>query len=356
LSNGLQLVFQQNCTDGGGACGPNINFSGSPTSGPAPLTVSFANLSTGATSYNWDFGDGKSSTQTNAINTYTNPGLYSVKLTGSGNGAFSSLTKTNYILVTNPPPPVVIANFSGTPTNGVAPLMVSFNNLSSGATNYSWDFGDGNSSSATNPANIYASGGTYSITLTAVGPGGTNVLTRTNYVVVSNPGLLVLSPASLNFGLLSTGATVQAALVLSNAGGATLTGSASNSAGPFSIVSGTPFAIGPAGSTNLVINFAPVAAGSYSNATFVSSDGGNASASLLGRAIYPPLLLSAPFDGQFAFSFETFSGFSYVTEYKDQITNATWLPLKTNMGDGTVQFVTNSVAAPAWRVYRVSVE
>ena len=47
--------------------------------------------------------------------------------------------------LTNQVPPVV-AGFTGAPTNGPAPLTVTFANLSSGATNYSWDFGDGNAS------------------------------------------------------------------------------------------------------------------------------------------------------------------------------------------------------------------
>ena len=83
--------------------------------------------------------------------------------------------------------PIPVAGFTAWPTNGTAPLSVSFTNLSSGATNYYWAFGDGNTSPLTNPANTYTNPGTCSVTLTAVGPGGTNTLSLANYIVVVNP-------------------------------------------------------------------------------------------------------------------------------------------------------------------------
>jgi PKD repeat protein len=80
-------------------------------------------------------------------------------------------------------------------------LTVAFTNLSTGATNYSWDFGDGNTSTETNPVDIYTNVGTYSVTLTAVGPGGTNTLTLTNYIVTVIPPPLQLG----NFALSANG-------------------------------------------------------------------------------------------------------------------------------------------------------
>jgi len=80
-----------------------------------------------------------------------------------------------------------MAYFTASPTNGIVPLTVSFFNLSTNAMNYSWDFGDGNTSTAINPADVYTNVSTYSATLTAVGPGGTNTLTLTNYIVTVIP-------------------------------------------------------------------------------------------------------------------------------------------------------------------------
>ncbi len=151
-----------------------------------PLTVVFTNLSSGATNYTWAFGDGNTSTAFNPSVTYSNAGTYSVTLTGLGAGGVGALTLTNYIVVTNAPPLPVIAGFTGQPTVGVAPLSVTFANLSSGANSYTWAFGDGNGNSAVNPSHTYGAAGTYSVTLTAVGPGGINTLTLDNYIVVTN--------------------------------------------------------------------------------------------------------------------------------------------------------------------------
>lgn len=177
---------------------PVLSFSGGPTTGLAPLTVNFTNISTGATNYSWDFGDGHSSGTLNPANTYSNAGTYSVTLTGIGAGGTSSLTLSNYIVVTNLPPPTV--SFAANLTNGSAPLTVNFTNTSTGATNYSWNFGDGNSSGAADPIDVYTNAGTYSVTLTAVGAGGTNSLTLTNYVVVTNPPPAVAFVASVTNG------------------------------------------------------------------------------------------------------------------------------------------------------------
>ena len=122
-------------------------------------------------------------------------------LTAAGPSGTDTLTRTNYIVVLAPPP---VADFAAAPTNGIAPLTVTFTNLSSGATGYAWDFGDGNLSADADPANVYTNPGTYSVSLIANGLGGTNTLTRTNYIVVlpapPAPGLLLVAPLLLTDG------------------------------------------------------------------------------------------------------------------------------------------------------------
>ncbi|MFA5296361.1 MAG: DUF3821 domain-containing protein [Methanoregulaceae archaeon] len=77
------------------------DFSGMPTSGEAPLTVQFTDISTGApTSWYWNFGDGVFSTEQNPVHTYLNPGTYTVGLTVSNTAGTSSITKNHYITVT----------------------------------------------------------------------------------------------------------------------------------------------------------------------------------------------------------------------------------------------------------------
>jgi PKD repeat protein len=244
------------------------SFTGGPTSGVAPLTVNFTNTSSGATNYAWTFGDGNTSTNANAVNTYSNAGTYSVTLTAIGAGGTNSLTRTNYVAVFAP----VVAGFSGGPTSGVAPLAVTFTNLSSGATNYAWAFGDGNTSTNANPTNTYSSAGTYSVTLTAKGAGGTNSLTRTNYVVVFAPVVAGFSggptsgvaPLAVTFTNLSSGATNYAwAFGDGNTSTNANPTNTYSSAGTYSV---TLTAIGAGGTntltrTNYVVVFTPVVAG-----------------------------------------------------------------------------------------------
>ncbi|MFN7971608.1 MAG: PQQ-dependent sugar dehydrogenase [Acidobacteriota bacterium] len=90
-------------------------------------------------------------------------------------------------------PPV--ADFSGTPRTGQAPLGVTFTNLTTGTTtSYAWDFGDGNTSANTNPFHTYTAAGAYTVALTATGPGGSDTATKPAYVVVTaNPPENLLS-------------------------------------------------------------------------------------------------------------------------------------------------------------------
>jgi PKD repeat protein len=81
-----------------------------------------------------------------------------------------------------------VANFSGTPLTGPAPLTVDFTDSSTNApTSWSWTFGDGGVSTAQNPSHLYADAGTYTVTLTAANVAGSDVETKTAYVTVQAP-------------------------------------------------------------------------------------------------------------------------------------------------------------------------
>ncbi|MEA4839999.1 MAG: PKD domain-containing protein [Bacteroidales bacterium] len=75
------------------------DFYAETTSGAAPLTVQFYDLSTNATSWSWDFGDGATSTLQEPTHTYTEGGTFTVKLTASNSGSSDVLTSTNLITV-----------------------------------------------------------------------------------------------------------------------------------------------------------------------------------------------------------------------------------------------------------------
>ena len=166
---------------------PVASFSGSPTTGTAPLAVSFTDSSNGVIdSWSWDFGDSGTSTSQSPTYTYNDTGTYTVTLEVAGPGGSDTRTRTNYISVTAVPQPPV-ANFSGAPTSGAAPLVVSFADSSTGEiTGWSWDFGDGGTSTEQNPTYTYDVSGTYSVNLEVTGSGGSNTHIRTNYITVTD--------------------------------------------------------------------------------------------------------------------------------------------------------------------------
>ena len=69
-----------------------------------------------------------------------------------------------------------VGGFKAVPTNGITPLNVAFTNTTSGsATTWAWDFGDGQTSTIKNPGHSYSAPGTYTVKLTATGPGGSSI-------------------------------------------------------------------------------------------------------------------------------------------------------------------------------------
>ena len=84
------------------AASPSANFTSNTTNGFAPLTVQFNDTSSGnPTSWNWDFGDGNTSTLKNPKHTYSAVGAYTVKLNVSNSDGNSNVTKKNYITAWN---------------------------------------------------------------------------------------------------------------------------------------------------------------------------------------------------------------------------------------------------------------
>ena len=103
--------------------------------------------------------------------------------TGNASGNSTEASATPF----HPPTPPV-ADFSATPTSGVAPLAVGFTDLSSNSPSaWAWDFGDGGVSSLQNPSHAYAAAGSYTVSLTATNADGSDGETKLGYVVVSDP-------------------------------------------------------------------------------------------------------------------------------------------------------------------------
>ncbi len=168
------------------------DFVGGPTIGPKPLTVQFADRSrhnTPISAYNWSFGDGGTSAAPSPSHMYGQAGAFSVtlKVTGAG-GATSEKTLPNYILVDD----LLAADFSASPTTGDVPLTVRFTDTSAGSTirSWSWDFGDGKTSTLQNPEHLYSVIGNYTVKLVVMGFQETDTAVKTGLVKVSGTGFL----------------------------------------------------------------------------------------------------------------------------------------------------------------------
>ncbi|SDW99532.1 PKD repeat-containing protein [Thiocapsa roseopersicina] len=162
---------------------PVAGFSESATSGVAPMSLVFTDVSSGdVTACEWDFGDGGRATGSQAVWTYQEPGTYSVTLKVTGAGGSDIMTKTNLVTVAGPPP---VADFDAANRVGNAPLSVAFRDLSSGEiSQVTWNFGDGQISAERNPTHVYEEAGSYDVTLSVTGPHGDHSVTKSAFVEV----------------------------------------------------------------------------------------------------------------------------------------------------------------------------
>ncbi len=170
---------------------PTVLFSGSDTlvcpNSPVTFTSTSIPGSWGSLTYNWNFGDGYTSTASAPSHSYSSPGYYNVTLFATNvKGCSNSLTKPNYIHVQTPP----TESFSAATTFFCKPpAAVSFVNSTTGSMpiTYKWYFGDGGSALSTSPTHIYTSSGSYSVTLISTdNKGCKDTLIVPNYVTIGN--------------------------------------------------------------------------------------------------------------------------------------------------------------------------
>lgn len=158
--------------------------------------VTFTATPSGLASYDWDFGDGTFATTLGNTTThiYATPGLYYVTLVGTDAfGCDGEVTKLDIIEVVDCSVNAPLAGFRQSPDSICVGNTVAFTDTSLAvpdpATNWLWDFGDGNFSLQQNPSHTYAVAGTYTVMLVAGNAGG-NDTAFYSMRVIDNPCLL----------------------------------------------------------------------------------------------------------------------------------------------------------------------
>lgn len=160
------------------------------------LEYSFVNSSTGATSFEWDFGDGNTSTEESPTYVYQEANTYTVTLVATNDAGLSNtLTQTITIL----------APVSAAFTSQVDPddyRTFSFTDASEGSVaSLLWEFGDGFQFTGMNPTHTYDEDGIYTVTLTATSITG-NISAATEELVVAQG--FVVQVLNGNFDLYGT--------------------------------------------------------------------------------------------------------------------------------------------------------
>jgi len=144
---------------------PVANFRSNVTEGYTPLTVQFTDLSENVTEWNWEFGDGDTSSEQDPVHTYSATGTYEVSLIANNeNGTDSKLATIT--IHEQPDGAIPVANFTSNVTDGFAPLTVQFTDLSQNATEWDWNFGDGDTSTQQNQMHTFSVAGNYNVNLT----------------------------------------------------------------------------------------------------------------------------------------------------------------------------------------------
>ncbi len=183
--------------------------------------TSTSTISSGSiTGYAWNFGDGNTSTQQNPTNTYTGTGPYTVSLTVTSNSGCTDTKSQSLTTIYAEPQPAFNA-----PAEVCHGTVVNFTDVSTAAgstvAQWSWNFGDGNTSTLQNPTHTYAAPGTYTVTLRVTSAAGcqtvNNVATKTVVVnalpaadfTISAPGCATRSISFTDISVANSGTVSQ---------------------------------------------------------------------------------------------------------------------------------------------------
>ncbi|MEM9823780.1 MAG: choice-of-anchor B family protein, partial [Bacteroidota bacterium] len=155
-------------------------FTASVTTGCIPLEVTFTDPNSITNGWNWTFEGAMpaNSTAQNPTVTYFSPGTYDVSLLAMTPNGEITLNEQNLINIQDVPS----ASFTYSISND---NVVEFDLSATNATDYTWSFGDGNSSALPNPIHTYTSSGTYEVELLVSNACGSSLITETIVIDLS---------------------------------------------------------------------------------------------------------------------------------------------------------------------------
>lgn len=165
---------------------PVATFSANKTTVTPGESVTFTDHSTNnPESWSWNFGDGNTSVIQHPTHSYTTQGTYTVTLTVTNSAGNDTETKSNYITVV-PGGSAPVAGFTANRTTIAEGESVTFTDQSlNSPTEWSWNFGDGTTSTARNPAHTYNSAGTYTVSLNVSNSYGSDDEIKPDYITVT---------------------------------------------------------------------------------------------------------------------------------------------------------------------------
>jgi PKD repeat protein len=168
------------------------SFFYTPAAPVAGQSIQFMDTSDGnPTSWNWNFGDGTTSTLQNPSHAYATAGAKTVGLTVTNASGTNSSIQTVTVGV------ALDAAFTYSPGYPAVDQTIQFTDGSTGSpTSWSWSFGDGTTSTLRNPSHAYATAGAKTVTLTVANSSGSNSVTRTVPVASALTASFTYSPAS----------------------------------------------------------------------------------------------------------------------------------------------------------------
>jgi PKD repeat protein len=178
-----------------GSAAPVADFTWAPACQTCQSSMQFTDTSTNSpTSWLWNFGDGATSTLQNPQHSFAASGHYAVALTATNSAGSGGTTKIVNISITTVGLPVV--SFTVAPACQTCHSAMQFTDKSTNApTSWSWNFGDGGTSTLQNPVHSFAHSGTYTVTLTAGNTAGSSSATQSLVISLPPVASFTISPA-----------------------------------------------------------------------------------------------------------------------------------------------------------------